>query len=240
MSRSRHIVVGAVLLAVVAFRPSPAWAELPRPFGLTTGFMLEGGFGGNGITSDDYIDNSSATDIDIGPLVGLFLSGAYRPIDWVSVGLLAHYGFLAADFEDVDDDVAGFFGLLVEVRGRLPMSRVDPWVGFGFGYAMTFSHGWGDVNVPILGDVEYDGKVVLHGVGLGIGVGVDIFITRQFALAPFFRMIFGVYPGGCAEYTLGDSHDEVCDDLEDLYNDNEPDDLPHLWIVGLAATYVVD
>ncbi len=38
----------------------------------------------------------------------------------------------------------------------------------------------------------------------------------------------------------GDHYDE-CDDVEDLYEESgylgDPDDLPHLWIVGASVTY---
>lgn len=226
----------ALLFVLITLAPSRAEAELPRPYGVTTGGAFEGGFGGNGTTSDDYADDYTPVDIDIRPLVGLFMAGYYRIIDYVSLGLLIHYGFLAADFNNADDDTSGFFSALFEVRGHLPIGRFDPWIGFGFGYAMTFAHGWGDFF-----GVDYDLRGSLHGVGLGVSLGLNIFITRQFALGPFFRMIFGIYPTACfTNASDPDDPDRDCDTVEDMYLDNEPDDYPHLWIVGLSATYMFD
>lgn len=225
----------AVLCAVVTLWPSRAEAELPRPYGETTGWFVEGMFSGNGLTNDDYIDPPGFNDIDIDPLVGLSANIGYRLLDWVSIGLLIHYGFLAADYGDVDQDTAGFLGVLLEVQGHLPMSRFDPWIGFGFGYAMTFSHLWGDYY-----NVDYNYRISLHGIGIGVSAGLNIFITQQLAIGPFFRFIFGVYPTACydIDIEIPDVHDEDCDDLDDIYNDL--DDKPHLWTVGLNLSYVFD
>lgn len=231
-----------VLLALLW--PARAGAELPRAYGVTTGVSIEAAFGGNGITDDDYVANYPWINADIDPLVGLAVAGYYRFIDWVSVGLVVHYGFLGTDFENVDHSSSGFLGILAEVRGHLPVSRVDPWVGFGIGYAMTFAAAEGDVDIPFLGDVDYDGRLVLHGVGIGLSAGVNVSITERFAIGPYFRLIFGAYPTGCYEADVGSQHTDECDDVEDLYHDtlntNDPADLPHLWVVGVDVSYTFE
>lgn len=243
--RKRSITVPLALFVPLAILwPARAGAELPRAYGVTTGTSIEAAFGGNGLTDDDYVEDYPWINADVDPLVGLSVAGYYRFIDWVSVGLVVHYAFLHADFEDVDHSAAGFLGILAEVRGHLPVSRIDPWVGFGIGYAMTFSSAKGDVDIPFLGDVEYNGRLMLHGVGIGLSAGMNIFITERFALGPYFRLIFGAYPTGCYQAEVGDDETDECDDVEDLYEDtlntNDPDDLPHLWVVGVDVNYTFD
>jgi hypothetical protein len=240
----------AVLVPLALLWPAAAGAELPRPYGATTGMYIEGAFGGNGITDDDYVDDLIAIDSDVDPLVGLAVAGYYRFIDWVSLGLVIHYAFLKPNVEiwtdDADHESSGFLGILAEVRGHLPVSRVDPWIGLGLGYAMTFSAAEGDAS--IFGD--YEGHIILHGVGIGLSAGVNIFITEQLALGPYFRLIFGGWVSGCYEHTTdgpgpgGEDHVDECDDIEHLYEDDllvdNPDDLPHLWVVGLDVNYTFD
>ncbi len=220
-----------------------ARAELPRPFGETEGLVLELGFGGNGLTDDDYVDD--IIDADVDPLLGFHLAGYYRFMPYLSVGLLAHLGFLNPH-SDLDDELSGFFGLLIEAKGHLPLARFDPWVGFGIGYATAFSAGEGELDLGILGEVDYEGDLALHGVAFSLALGLNIFVTRNLALAPFFRIIFGAYPGGCYEYTAGSGagrqHEDECDDLEELYGVDDEDDLPdrpHLWVVGANVSYTI-
>ena len=231
-----------MLAALLGCAPGIAKAELPRPYGETTGFMFEGSFSVNGVTTDDYVDDITVNDIDRGALVGLGLAGAYRPIDYVSVGLLAHFGFLNPDVEGADEEQAGFLGLLAEVRGFLPMDRFEPWLGLGFGYAMTYGVAEGEYTIPFLGDIDYQYRLTLHGVGMSVGTGLNIYITERLAVGAFFRMILGGWISGCWETTIEGDHEDECDDLEDLYNVDDRDDLPdmpHLWIVGATVSYIM-
>jgi hypothetical protein len=230
------VVAGLTALLAVA----PVAAEVPEPYGDVRGTFVEVGFGGNGLTDDEYVDDT-AVDADVGPLVGLFAAGGYRPIDYLSVGLLAHFGFLDADIDDVDTEFSAFLGVLVEVRGHFPIGRFDPWVGVGVGYAMTYTHGAGDTEIPFFGDVEYDYRLMLHGVGIGLGLGLDIWVTTRVAITPFFRMILGGWATACLDVTWDDEEEHDCDDVEDVYEESgwlgDPDDLPHLWIVGASVTF---
>jgi hypothetical protein len=243
--RTRALTTPLTFLVPLALLwPARAGAELPRAYGATTGTSIEAAFGGNGITDDDYVESYPWINADLDPLVGLSVAGYYRFIDWVSVGLVVHYAFLGTDFDNVDHSASGFLGILAEVRGHLPVSRIDPWVGFGIGYAMTFSSAEGDVDIPFIGSVDYDGRLMLHGVGIGLSAGMNIFVTERLALGPYFRLIFGAYPTACYQADVENDHTDECDDVEGLYEDtlnaSEPHDMPHLWVVGIDVNYTFE
>lgn len=222
---------------LAALGSSLANAELPAPYGETTGFVVEGAFSVNGVTDDDFVDDW-LWDFDVDPIVGLTLHGSYRFIDYVSAGVTFHYGFLKADGRGTSNEYAGFLAILAELRGHLPMGRFDPWVGLGIGYAMV--HGRAE---EIDFTDESWARLSWHGAGIGIGSGLNIAITERFSLGAFFRLIFGVWTTVCGE---GEGfywdEDRDCDDIEDAYLVDDRDDLPdmpHLWSVGINATYII-
>ena len=232
--------IGLVLMMALASLPALSWADLPPPYGEVEGGFAEVTFGVNGLTTDEYVDGSDL-DADVGPAVGLSFAGGWRPMDYLALDLLVHWAFLSADVEDADSDFSAFLAVMPEVRGHLPMGRFDPWIGFGLGYAMTYTRMEGDISLGFLGRVNYEGRIMLHGLGIGVSFGLDIWLTRNLAVSPFFRMVFGVWTKACLDTTVNGDHDEDCDDPNDLYDDNpwlgDGDDLPHLWIVGAGLTY---
>lgn len=248
---TRRLVLGTVLALLVIYWPVSASAEIPEPWGVTSGFSVEGGFGANGITDDRFainvIEDHTLESGEIGTMVGFYLAGFYRIIDYVSVGLSLQYAFLRPDFQgiDIDVDSAGFFGFLTEVRGHFPIGRFDPWMGLGIGYALAFGAADGHIILP-MSDGDYDGSISLRGVGIGFGVGANIYLTRQWALGFYVRLIFGAYTKACYRETYisagGDSSEDFCNSPEIVYdvdhlNVAEPEDNPHLWSAGLNVTY---
>ena len=75
---------------------------------------------------------------------------------------------------------------------------------------------------------------------------MNIWVTTRLSLGPLFRMIFGVWPTGCYRVDiempapLEDIHREDCDDINDIYNAGAPEDLPHLWSVGIVMSYIFE
>ena len=229
--RARGLIVGMTLVAVTLLQTGVAAADAPRE-----GFVLEFGFGVNGLTDDDYVDEDGH-GIDLDPLVGLHFAVLYRIFQYMSVGMMVHYGFIYPDGDNLDHEYSGFLGIIPEVRGHYAFGRFEPWLGFGVGYATahTFADGEWRVNFgPWSWAVEAEGTVQLHGVGFALGTGVNIWLSDHWSLSPFFRMIFGAWPTACYYYEWGDEERDDCDDIDDVYL-NEPDDLPHLWIVGAVA-----
>jgi hypothetical protein len=232
--RTLHVVVGAALTAVTLLQPASALAEVGAP---RRGMTLELGIAANGVTDDDYI-NEDNNGIDLDPLVGIHLAGLYRFLPFLSAGLLIHYGFIFPDGDDFDAQYSDFLGVIAAVRGHYAWGRFEPWVEFGIGYAMA--HTWAEGEWTwAFWTGEADGFVALHGVGFDLSLGVHIYLLDNLSVSPFFRMILAAWPTACYELDYyvsgvgGDERDD-CDDPDDVY-ENEPDDYPHLWIVGIAA-----
>jgi hypothetical protein len=216
------------------------------------GLSVEGGLGGNGITNDRFainvIEDVSLDGGEIKPLVGFYAAGFYRIIRYVSVGLSLQYAFLVPEYLALEHGSAGAFGLLVEARGHFPISRFDPWVAFGLGYALAFGSGRGRIDNPFITG-EYDGRIALHGVGIGLSLGANVYLTRQWTLGLYVRLFFGGFTKACYDSTYegstGDVDVDYCNSLEVVYDTDhidapEPEDLPHLWSVGLNVTYFFD
>lgn len=246
---TRQLALGTAVTLLVILWSDTAAAEIPAPWGVTSGFSVEGGFGANNVTDDRFavnaIEDHTLESGEIGTLVGFYLAGFYRIIDYVSVGLSFQYAFLRPDFLAIDHDSAGFFGFLTEVRGHFPIGRFDPWLSLGLGYALAFGTASGYIDNPFISG-EYDGSISLRGVGIGFGVGANIYLTRRWALGFYVRLIFGAYTKACYRETYisagGDANEDFCNSPEIVYdvdhlNVAEPEDNPHLWSAGLSVTY---
>ena len=225
---SRHLGTALAVVLLATALASVARAEIPG-----RGFTLELGLGVNGVTSDDYVDDAFGIDLD--PLVGLSVAGLYRPMRYLSAGLLVHYGFLYASSDRFEGERSGLLAVAAEARGHYPLGRFEPWAAFGLGFGLAHTNGEGDWGW--LGEAR--GSMMLLGAVVEIAAGVSIYVTDDFALGPFFRMIFGIWPTACYDLegtVLGSRlHRDECDEVRDIYSD-EPDDLPHLWIVGISLT----
>jgi hypothetical protein len=226
-------------------------AEIPQPWGVTSGFSVEGGFGANNVTDDRFavnvVEDHTLEPGEIGTLVGLYVGGFYRIIDYVSIGVSLQYAFLRPDFQAIDGDGAGHFGFLTEVRGYFPISRFDPWLSLGIGYALAFGTANGFIDNPMITG-EYDGSISVRGVGIGFGVGANVYLTRRWALGFYVRLSFIAPTKACYRETYlsagGDTNEDICNSPEIVYEDHiqvaEPEDNPHLWSAGLNVTYYFD
>jgi len=190
---------------------------------------LELGLGANGVTDDDYVQGSG---FDLDPLVGLHVAGLYRFLPFLSAGVVLHYGFIYPD-TDYDESFSGFAAMVGAIRGHYAFGRFEPWGELGMGYASAHSWARGEWNVLWWsGDAE--GSMSLHGVGFDLAFGVNIYLTDSFSLSPFFRMILAAWPTACYWIEAGADDDDRCDEPDEIYG-NEPDDYPHLWVVGVSA-----
>ena len=203
----------------------------------TSGIAAEAAFSVNGITAAGYVD--AVTPIEVGPVVGLTLGALYRATYFVSAGLVLHYGFLAPDGEELDEEFGHFFALLAEARGHYAFfDFFEPWVGLGLGYGTTMTKGEGSWS---LFGVSGEGSMTLHGLALSLSVGANFFITDAISVGPFFRMIVGGWTTFCtkSQREVGGAFEvePECGDARDIYG-FEPQHLPHLWTVGVVATYV--
>jgi hypothetical protein len=215
----------AGLLALIGLLAVPrvAAAELRQ----TSGIVAELGVSVHGLTETGYAESHG---VELDPLIGLSMAVLGRPYPWFSAGVILHYGFLYAQSDAYEEEGSGFFSFLVGVRGHVPFWILEPWLGFGMGYALAHTYGSGDWPVG-----EARGHVSLHGIGFGLDGGIGVYVTDNLHIGPFFRLIFGIYPTACRDYDLetaiGGIEDEGCDAAEDVYGDT---DLPHSWSVGVA------
>jgi len=249
---TRPLVLTPALVVLALAWSSRAEAEIPQPWGIIHGFSVEGGIGGNGITNDRFairvFEDVSLEGGEIRPLIGFYGAGFYRIMRYVSVGLSFQYAFLISEYAALEHGTGGALGILAEVRGHFPVSRFDPWVGLGLGYAMAFGAGSGHVDNPFITG-EYDGRMAFHGVGIGLSTGANVYLTRQWTLGLYVRLIFGGYTKACYDFTYegssGNDGGDYCNSIEVVYDTDhvdvqQPEDLPHLWSVGLNVTYFFD
>jgi len=209
------------------------WAPGARAEPVERGFSIEGHVGLNNLTEDDYVDSSRGLPLglDIDPLIGLGVTGLARVHRHVSAGISVGYGFLFAHDKDLEDERAGFLSILAVARGHYALDRFEPWVELGMGYAMT--HARADLR-----GANGDFSVMLHGVAVEMATGISIFLTDRLYVSPFFKIVFGIWPGGCYDVSAGPFEGDECGDTEDLFDDREPD-LPHLWTMGATLGYVL-
>ena len=185
-------VLGAVALSSSSFAQEPyIYKEyLLAPKGhsgfqlaLRPGLAIPLGERGKDVAMSDVLSPQIPLLIDIGGKVipELFL-GAYFG---AAAGLPAGTTKDACDANGGGCTVARLnFGVQI-VGHMMPRSRVDPWVGYGFGYEML---GIGESSNGVVKSVGYG--------GLEFGrlmAGVDFRITRVFGVGPFADLSVGQY-----------------------------------------------
>lgn len=210
------LVASLASSAVAGAQPAPA----PAPsagWGLSQdrakGLMLGGGFGVTGCT-DDWCDS-------LDPLVYFRLQGLVRMFNYLGVGVHLGFNFHDPDSRYVDAVYDVFLGL--EVRGFLPLGRLDLWTGLALGWTRR----QGDGEVCNIGGC-FQGSYWMDGFGFGWGVGALFYLTRSVALGLDFWLYKGAFNEECSD---GDVVGRNCGDAPD------GDLIGITWSVGVSAMW---
>lgn len=141
---------------------------------------------------------------------------------------------------EMQEDKGFLFQFVVGGEFHLPVTGwLDPYLGFGFGYALLRAKAYN----PGQGEEEEE-VVSYRGVDLEMKLGVDVFPFSQvpnLSLGVLFRMGFPVWTSACIR---GDVTEKYCTDPEVLVNTmpvtgwDYVDQTPFLVFIGLTAKYV--
>jgi hypothetical protein len=176
------------LVAVLVLAPSPASAETTRDRGVT--FIPSLGL--NGCTGE-RCEN-------LAPMLHLRMNPGFRIFRFLQTGVHVAFLFQGPLFEHADERTE-LWDFLVgpEVRGILPIKRLDIWLGIAFGYMHRRR---------LVESDDHEQRAFYHAIGLAWGGGVDAFLVPG-------RIALGgdiwIYRGWNREFcsTSGDS-DEIC------------------------------
>lgn len=194
--------------------------EVPSLFFLT----LTGGLGDCAGYDCDF------EEADTGPLFG-FGAGFYvRPIAYFAAGIDAHLNFMTADDRDDRrvDEIANYWLFNFAARGILPLGRVEPWGGVGFGFT-----GWNYYWVR-------DGRErqdSLSGLDFAFALGLDVALNDHFWVGGTFRYAFPFWNDAC---DVDDSGRERCEPVDNLDVDEQHELPDGLWYFGVTGRLDID
>ncbi|MFH2006459.1 MAG: hypothetical protein ABI333_07735 [bacterium] len=162
--RPARVALGLLTtLLLTSLTAPPARAKVELDLSRKRGLMVSGGVGLNGCTGD-HCDN-------LRPLLSVKLHPAFRILPYVAAGL--HLSFLSqSPGFPTGGGRAELWQLLLgpEVRGLLPLKKLDLWAAFSLGYHRTRRL------------VASDGhriESVTNGFGFGWGLGVDYYLYKN-------------------------------------------------------------
>lgn len=215
----------SVLLFTLALAASPAEAQRSPGWDKPSLFFVTGtlGFGDCGGYDCDF------EEANTGPLFG-FGAGFYvRPIPFFAAGVDMHFNLMGAEDrrDGRQDEIANYWLFNVAARGIIPLGRVEPWGGVGFGFA-----GWN-----YFYSEDWDRHRGLRGLDFAFSAGVDIALTDQFWLGGMFRFAIPSWNDRCDLERDGrwDCRDVDSLDLDDQHR------LPDgLWYVGVTGRFDID
>lgn len=167
-------------------------------------------------------------EADTSPLIGVGGRFLVRPIPYFAGGVELHHNWIAADDRDADrfDEVASYFLANLVVRGILPIGRLEPWGGFGFGYSW-WGYAWSEK------DKEED--LTVDGINFALQSGLDYWISDAFSIGGEMRLSFPSWSERCKEETKPNETKLECRDFDTL-DPPDQDELPNLlWYVGVTA-----
>lgn len=202
---TRKLLAALTLAATLLLLPQVADAQRGRR---NRGLDITLGLGGAGCTDLECagFDMSAHTRAQV----------LFRVIRYFAVG--AHVGFQFYDPNRMRDADLGWSMLLgAEVRGILPVGRLEAWLGMAFGYMRWQVEQENDDNAWV--DQEWR-----NAFGLGFGFGVNYFVHRRVALG----LDFWIYKGFA---------NELCDYENDGRDETrcwEPNDDEH---AAIGATF---
>ncbi len=196
--RLNKILAVLTLTATLLLLPQVADAQHGRR---NRGLDIALGLGGAGCT--DWVcsgyDMSAHTRLQV----------LFRAMRYFAVG--AHLGF---QFYDPNRNLANYYDLgwsmMIgpEVRGILPVGRLEAWLGFAAGWMrMQFEHENDDNNAA---DVTW-----ANGFGIGFGFGAQYFVHRRVALGLDFWIYKGFFGETCDYENDGNPTEERCWDHSD-------------------------
>lgn len=165
--------------------------------------------------------------------IGGELSGWFRPIEYVSLGLTLHYNLIAVDDVPFIDNSWSYF--IVDAGARvhpLKSGPIDVFIGPTFGYT------W--FNTSAEGDGGFSDQDIT-GFTLGGELGGEFYIMPQISVGALFRFLYPFWSESCYDYDIaGFGADSGCDDIDDL-DDLDPtfaaSDLPTMFYIGASASY---
>ena len=222
----------AIVVAVVV-TPSHAFADTPpehRGFqlALRTGASVPFGKATNDLDSSDFSGVHVPFLVDIGgkPLPELFLAG------YVGFAFGGPAGTTADFCEAVDAGCAGFgWRVGAEVQYHfIPDGKVNPWVGYGFGYeAIGFGIAQDDEEASEETDEEDVFAAALAGYEFAhLMGGADFRLNKVVGLGPFVDVSFGRY----TKVGVANGDTTRNDDIDDS------DEATHGWVTfGIRVVF---
>jgi hypothetical protein len=188
------------------------------------------------VTATTGLGDCAGYDCDVeeantGPLFG-FGAGFYvRPIAFFAAGIDSHFNLIAADDRDDNriDEIGHYWLFNLAARGIIPLGRVEPWGGVGFGFA-----GWNYYWTRPDGRDEARG---LSGVDFAFSFGADVALTDQFWLGGMFRFAIPFWNDSCR---LHDDGRDDCRSVDQLDVDDQHRLPDGLWYFGVTGRLDID
>lgn len=214
--RARLLASALLVATALAAMPRPATAQ---PAERRRGLELNLGLGVAGCT--DWacagFDPSAHTRLEV----------LFRIVPYFAAGL--HMGF---QFGNPDRTLErwvdrGWSMLLGgELRGILPVGKLEAWVGLALGFMrMQIDEDNNDPN-------EID-RWWTNGFGLGVGFGTNYFVHPKVALGLDFWLYKGFFDEGCTYQNDGNTRTETCG----TFSDDERAQIGIVFTFGLSATF---
>ena len=187
----------------------------------------------------DFCDDDDLR-VKVGPAATLELG--YRPIEYISFG-----GGVSVARSKIDVDT-GADGPQVDASGVMvsPLAfffvhpvknhRLDPYGGVGVGWQLYRSKFEVDSVSDFEGGSSSDETTFTLKRGTArLTGGLDIYVAERVAIGPRFDLFLGFGGEACQD----DGVDEECDDVDDVFDNDEEEELPRHWIFGLnlSATF---
>lgn len=208
-----------------------------------TGLVLRGRLGVAGCLRDWCRDN--AAKARPGPLLGV--SFGYRPRWWLSVLARFDGQWMRVDADSEDINASAFhIGVAADVELHVVKhARFDPYFGAGLGlsfYREKFE--FESSSAPVTSDA-YIGR--FRRAGGSLAAGLDVYLRPSLAVGPQFRYTVPFAGQYCAQGStfvdadgmdLGDTASS-CASVSDAFPNNIEDDLPHIWALSFAVTWML-
>ncbi len=227
-------------VAAPAPTPAPAAQPLPEPEPPYNrrGFVLRAAAGISNCLGD-FCDDDDLR-VKIGPAATFELG--YRPIEHISFGAGVSLARSKIDVDtgsegpEVDASAVMLSPLAFFFVHPVKNHRLDPYGGVGVGWQLYRSKFEVDSVSDFEGGSGRDETTFTLKRGTArITGGLDIYVAERVAIGPRFDLFLGFGGEACQD----DGDDEECDDVDDVFDNDEEEELPRHWIFGLnlSATF---